>query len=58
MDGTSKKHEEDQNAYKVLVRKPEGKTLLRRNTCQWKNINPYPTAFPYGNGMVAYNRNK
>jgi len=26
------------NAYKILVGKPEGKTLLRRNRCKWKNI--------------------
>ena len=22
--------------------------------CQWNLINPYPTAFPYGNGMVLH----
>ena len=35
---------ENRNGYGVLVRKPEGFSF----------INPYPTAFPYGNGMVLH----
>ena len=41
--------------YRVLVGKPEGKTPLGRPRRRWEDdINPYPTAFPYGNGMVLH----
>ena len=43
------------NAYMVLVTAPERKSLLGRHKHRWEdNINPYPTAFPYGNGMVLH----
>ena len=43
------------SAYRVLVGRPEGRRTLGRPTHRWEdNINPYPTAFPYGNGMVLH----
>ena len=35
--------------------KIQRKETHRRPECRWdSNINPYPTAFPYGNGMVLH----
>ena len=40
---------------RVLVGKPERKRPLGRPRRRWEdNINPYPTACPYGNGMVLH----
>jgi hypothetical protein len=30
--------EEMRNTYKILVGKPEGKSLLRKPMCRWENI--------------------
>ena len=54
MDGTCGMHIK-KNSCRNLLGKPVGKrhveSPIRR--CE-DNINPYPTAFPYGNGMVLH----
>ena len=46
---------EMRGSYRVLVGKSEGKRPLGRPGLRWDDsINPYPTAFPYGNGMVLH----
>ena len=32
----------------------QGKRPLGRQTRSCRDVNPYPTAFPYGNGMVLH----
>ena len=40
---------------KIFVSKPKGKKLRHKWQYSIKiDINPYPTAFPYGNGMVLH----
>ena len=47
-------HEGDEK-YRRNIRKPEGRTWLGGRRRRLKvNINPYPTAFPYGNGTVLH----
>ena len=57
MGGACSTYEGDERRIKVMVGKPEGKRPLGRPRRRWKDntyINPYPTAFPYGNGMVLH----
>ena len=46
---------EGRDVYRILVGKPGGKKPLERprRICE-DNINPYPTAFPYRNGMILH----
>ena len=37
-----------------MYKKREAKELRRGNSDTWKLLNPYATAFPYGNGMVLH----
>ena len=39
---------------KILILKQFGMLLLYKHGVCETNINPYPTAFPYGNGMVLH----
>ena len=45
---------ESRGVYRILMGKPEGKRPLGRPRGRWEHVNPYPTAFPYGNGMVLH----
>jgi hypothetical protein len=47
--------EENTNAYSILMGKVADKGPHGRHFHSYEdNINPYPTAFPYGNGMVLH----
>ena len=47
-------HRKDE-CIKDSVGNPEGKRQLSWSRRKWQIIiNPYPTAFPYGNGMVLH----
>ena len=39
---------------RILISKPEAKVSLWGTVVILECINPYPTAFPYGNGMVLH----
>ena len=39
---------------RMTIRIPNQKALYPRSQQQTNLINPYPTAFPYGNGMVLH----
>ena len=53
IDGVRVTYEDMRNTSKVLVGAYKGKKLLGKHRSRRGN-NPYPTAFPYGNGVVLH----